>query len=108
MKPIAATLSDDIHHAASARPIFRREAVGQHGHLLYSRERQVREDRLASPTVIAIQSVDLEPTLPPASAVGCKQVLVHEDVTLIDRWPIRGAQQWEKRNAAIRERCFFD
>ncbi len=69
-------------------PYSAENAFVEHRHLLHRVQRDVAEDRLPSPAIVAGAAIHFEPRLPPAGAVGGEQILVHEHVALIDGRPI--------------------
>ena len=108
MELVAAAFGDDVDDAAGAGAVLGGEGVGQHGHLLHGGERDVGEDGLAAPAVVAGAAIDFEPGLAAAGAVGGEEVLVHEDVALVDGGAVGGVEQRQEGEAAIEQRRLRD
>ena len=100
-------LRDDVHGASRPAAVLRRELVFEHRHLLHRIEREIRENRLPAPAIVAGRAVDFKPRLPAARSVGGEKILVHEHVALVDRGTIGGVEQRQVRDAAIRQRRRF-
>ena len=95
MIEIATALGDDADDASGASAVLRGKAVGENRHLIDSDNRDIGEDRLPSPAVDCVGPIYFKPSLPPAGAVGCEEILIHKDVSLIDSRAIGGAEKRE-------------
>src|ERR1700682_2729937 len=104
MELTTATLTDNVHRAASAAAILRRKSVPHHLHLLHGEERQRAENRLPAPSVIAGGAIHFKPGLAAARTVGGGQGLIHENVALINSRTISCVQQRKVCDLAIEKR----
>ena len=105
---VGARLGDDVDRAAGRAPVFGGKAVGQYGELLQRRERNVGEDRLPPPRIIAGAAVYLESRLTASAAVDHKERVVKKEVALAARRLDRRVEQRQVRQLAPEDRRFIN
>ncbi len=107
MELSASGFGDDVDCATGAGSVLSGEAVVQDGHFLDREKGQVGEDRLTSPAIVPVGSIDFEPRLAATGAIGGEHVFVHEDVALVDGLTVGGVKQRQVGDASIQERSLF-
>jgi hypothetical protein len=98
---VAARTRHDIHHASSRSTVLGRETVGEHSNLIHRHQRNIGEDRLASPHIDRVRSIGYEQGLPSSCAVGGEQIFIHEDVALVDGGAVGCVEQRQIGDAAV-------